>query len=161
VSLDASSQRFLSFGTMVVPSNDSFFGNANPPLLPLFDGTGNFMGSQSWTFTGANVWDAGTEVNDPLDGGVFVSGINGALGTDEGGVIHLQAIDGLDNVIGLPNGAGLTTGRALGNDGFLRISVAAVPEPGTYGILAALFLGGLALLQRARSRRHPAESELA
>src|SRR2546430_343166 len=71
LNIDPLQQRYLSFGTMVVPSNDSFFGNADPLFAQLFDVSGNFLGLQSWTLTGANVWDAGSEVNSPLNGGVF------------------------------------------------------------------------------------------
>ncbi|HEU5078438.1 MAG TPA: spondin domain-containing protein [Opitutaceae bacterium] len=153
VSLDPLQQRYLSFGTMVVPSNDSFFANASPTFAQLFDSLGNFSGSQSWTLTGANVWDAGSEVNEPLNGAAFVQGVDAMTGTSEGGLIHQQSLDGLDNDIGLTNGAGQIVGRALTEEPFLRISVTAVPEPSTYGVIAmgVLLLGAAA--RRFRSAK--------
>lgn len=137
VSLDGMAQRYLSFGTMVVPSNDSFFGNASSTFAPLFDAFGSFLGNQTWTLTGTNVWDAGTEVNNPTDGAAFLFGVDASTGTSEGGLVHLQSLNGLDNDIGLTNGAGLLVGQALTRDPFLQISVTAVPEPSTYGLLGA------------------------
>lgn len=152
VNLDPMSQRYLSFGTMVVPSNDSFFANPNPLFAQLFDGMGNFAGTQSWTLTGASVWDAGTEVNDPMNGGVFVAGADPMAGDVEGGLIHLQPRNGLDNTIGITTGADTVIGRGLGTDAFMRISVTAVPEPSTYGLVGACALAGLALIRRKKSR---------
>jgi hypothetical protein len=153
VNIDPLQNRYLSFGTMVVPSNDSFFANADPLFAQLFDASGSFLGAQSWTLTGANVWDAGTEVNSPLNGGVFVAGVDGTLGSNEGGVIHLQPSNGLDNVIGLTNGAGTVIGQGLTSNPFLRITVSAVPEPSTYGIIGGVLLLGLIGLRRAKARQ--------
>lgn len=138
--LDAWQQRYLSFGAMIVPSNDTFVANANPTAFALFDGSGHFLGRQSWTLIGTNAWDSGTEVNSPTDGAAFVAGVDAMLGAVEGGVIHGQPATDLDNVIGLMTPAGTTIGQALGGDPLLRISVTPVPEPGTYGILAGLLL---------------------
>jgi PEP-CTERM motif/Spondin_N len=156
VNLDPTTQRFLSFGTMVVPSNDSFFANANPTLLQLFDDSGAFLGAHTWSLTGLNVWDAGTEVNHPLLGAAFVAGVDATLGESEGGTIQLQSLHGLDDSIGLTTPAGTVIGRALGEDAFLRISVAPVPEPSTYGMIGALGLVGLAVVRR-RTRKTTAK----
>lgn len=155
VSLDPLQQRYLSFGTMVVPSNDSFFANASPTFAQLFDASGNFLGAQTWTLTGANVWDAGTEVNNPLNGAAFIQGVDATAGTTEGGVIHLQPLNGLDNDIGLTNGAGQIVGQALTDAPFLRLSVTPVPEPATYGAWA----GALLLIGAIARRFRPSRSE--
>ncbi|PTY08055.1 hypothetical protein DB347_00250 [Opitutaceae bacterium EW11] len=149
--LDPGLQRYLSFGAMVVPSNDSFIANANPLAMALFDGMGNFLGSQSWTFTGASVWDAGTEVNSPSNGAAFIAGVDATLGEDEKGTIHLQPLNGLDADLGQTTPAGTVIGRALTTDPLFRIQVTPVPEPGTYGLLGALALGAL-MLARSRGR---------
>lgn len=153
LNLNSTTQRYLSFGTMVVPSNDSFFANASPTFAPLFDAMGNFLGNQTWTLSGANVWDAGTEVNTPTNGAAFIFGVDATTGTSEGGVVHLQSLNGLDNDIGLTNGAGLLVGQALTRDPFLQISVTAVPEPSTYGLFGALGILGVVGLRRIRNRR--------
>ncbi|MGK0190316.1 MAG: hypothetical protein ACI9R3_006139 [Verrucomicrobiales bacterium] len=57
--------RYLSFASMVIPSNDAFIGNGDPMAYPLFDDAGNFTGS-SFLRLGTQVYDAGTELNDEL-----------------------------------------------------------------------------------------------
>lgn len=149
--LDAAEQRYLSYGAMVVPSNDTFVANGNPTALALFDGAGHFLGRQSWTLTGADTWDSGTEVNSPTDGAAFVAGVDAMLGTVEGGVIHAQSLTALDNTIGLMTPAGTTIGQGLSTAPLLRISVTPVPEPGTYGLAAALALATVVLWRRRRT----------
>ena len=63
VDLDLSANdRFLSFGTMIIPSNDSFFGNDSGQAYQLLDSSGNFSGNFVLEFSLADLWDAGTEV---------------------------------------------------------------------------------------------------
>ncbi len=56
-------QRFFSFASMVIPSNDAFIGNDNPTAYQVFDEDGNFTGPLSILVFGNEVWDAGTEAN--------------------------------------------------------------------------------------------------
>jgi hypothetical protein len=65
--LTASQNRYMSFASMVVPSNDAFIGNHNPWAIELFDAAGNFKGKQVITVPGSMVWDAGTELNTEMD----------------------------------------------------------------------------------------------
>jgi hypothetical protein len=65
--LTASQNRYMSFASMVVPSNDAFIGNHNPWAIELFDAAGKFKGKQIITVPGSMVWDAGTELNNELD----------------------------------------------------------------------------------------------
>lgn len=61
--------QYLSFASMVIPSNDAFIGNDDPQLLDLFDGNGNLIqrtGAGAFIVSGSQVWDAGTEVNDEI-----------------------------------------------------------------------------------------------
>ena len=59
--------RYLSFASMVVPSNDAFIANHDPKAIELFDATGTFKGKQIYTILGSMVWDAGTELNTEMD----------------------------------------------------------------------------------------------
>ncbi len=57
--------RYLSYASMVLPSNDFCISNGNPAAHPIFDENGNFI-AQSFFVTGAEALDAGTEVNDEI-----------------------------------------------------------------------------------------------
>lgn len=73
ITIDASSldelSQYLSYASMVIPSNDAFVGNDDPQQLDLFDESGNLIarvGDGAFIVTGDQVWDAGTEVNDEI-----------------------------------------------------------------------------------------------
>jgi hypothetical protein len=65
--LSPAQNRYMSFASMVVPSNDAFIGNHNPWAIELFDAAGAFKGKQIITVLGSMVWDAGTELNTEMD----------------------------------------------------------------------------------------------
>lgn len=104
---DSNINRFFSYASMIIPSNDAFVANLDPRGFQLFDANGNFQGARSFTITGKNVWDAGTEVNDASGGAAFST--EGGTSVDENGVIRMH--DGLDDFIG----TGLPTGATLGS----------------------------------------------
>ena len=56
---------YLTYASMILPSNDAFIGNNDPFAIEVFDNAGNFLGPD-FTVTGARVWDAGTEDNDEI-----------------------------------------------------------------------------------------------
>jgi len=157
-SLDPMTQRYLSWGSMVVPSNDTFLANENPMAAQLFDSMGNFAGVQSWTIFGSQLWDSGTEVNDPANGPAFLAGSNAALGAAENGVVHVQPLNGLDSFIGQTTAAGTVLGETLNPHPLFRISIAPVPEPSTYGLMASAGLLALVALRGRRFRRKNAPS---
>ncbi|MEL6896391.1 MAG: spondin domain-containing protein, partial [Planctomycetota bacterium] len=97
--------RYFSFASMVIPSNDAFIANLNGRQYPVFDSLGNFSGPLTITVYGRDIWDAGTEVNDPAGGAAFSTG--GGEGVDENGQIRRH--EGLDDFIG----TGLPTGENL------------------------------------------------
>ena len=65
--LDANSpqDRYLSFASMVIPSNDAFVGNSDPKAYPIFDDEGNLLRDRI-IISDLRVYDAGTEVNDEI-----------------------------------------------------------------------------------------------
>lgn len=63
--VDPSVDRYFSYASMVLPSNDAFIANANPKASELFNAQGAFVGN-SFVVSGTQVRDAGTEVNDEL-----------------------------------------------------------------------------------------------
>ncbi|WP_372899419.1 spondin domain-containing protein, partial [Stieleria sp.] len=71
VILDPSDNRYFSFASMVIPSNDAFIGNEDPASFPLFGADGNFNGTVDVIVAGASVWDAGTEVNSEMNAAFF------------------------------------------------------------------------------------------
>lgn len=97
--------RYFSYASMIIPSNDAFLANLNLREVQLFDTQGKFRGRQTINIFGRNVWDAGTELNRVSGGAVFST--EGGTGVNETGVIHAHA--GLDDFIG----SGLPTGSTL------------------------------------------------
>lgn len=58
--------RYFSYASMVLPSNDAFIANGNPMAHRVFDNTGNFVGTDFFVAGPGAVNDAGTEANDEL-----------------------------------------------------------------------------------------------
>lgn len=149
--LDPVANRYFSFASMVIPSNDAFIGNANS--IEIFDANGNFLGLDLSIF-GSDVYDSGTEENNGM--GAAFSPLGGTA-TDTAELIAQHT--GLGPLLGTMNAAGDFVGTAANNFaeadftqmGFevARISVASVPEPGTMGLLGCSLL----VLMRARSKR--------
>jgi hypothetical protein len=140
--LDTSTNRYFSYGAMVVPSNDMFIGNDNPIGFALFDAAGNFL-NPIITLHGGSVWDAGTEVNAPF-GAAFLAGQNGGAHTAENGLITTSA--GFSPYANLLTAAGYSFADLPGADTpIARITFEIVPTPG-----AALGLAGLATLRRRK-----------
>jgi len=127
---DLAAQRFFSYASMVIPSNDAFIGNDDPLAFELFDALGVFVGPSSVDVLGSHIYDAGTEVNDTM-GAAFST--LGGVSSDEGGVVHLHT--GLDNFVGTGTPAGII-GSAPGRDDVVaRIRFTIVPEPASLGLL--------------------------
>jgi len=58
--VDPSVNRFFTFASMVIPSNDLFIGNDDPLEYQILDASGNLLIS-SILQTGAEIWDANSE----------------------------------------------------------------------------------------------------
>jgi hypothetical protein len=148
-------QRFLTYLSMIVPSNDQFIGNGDPLAFEIFQSDGTFNGPTVIEVTGLNSYDAGTEINDPADGPAFVLGVDATLGTPENGVIT-QGVFSLDPFLGLETPAGIISRPLdivddLGGSEIARITVSQVPLPAAAPFLATA-LGGLALVRLRRRR---------
>lgn len=103
---------YLSYASMVLPSNDAFVGNDFSLAIKLFDDHGNLIrrvGGETIIVAGAQVWDAGTEVNDEApENTAGLSQATPNTGTDENDVIVAHAgHQGSDN-LGGPIGNVLT-----------------------------------------------------
>jgi hypothetical protein len=141
--------RFFTFGTMVVPSNDHFLGNDNPQAFEVFDAAGNLV-LPTISQTIGQIWDAGSETED-IANGAFIVGATNANRVNENGVVEFNFAD-LATFDGVATPAGYnfdfdTLGNAGPSAEILRISFAVVPEPASMGLVAA---SGLGLLRRRR-----------
>lgn len=151
-SVDPVSNRFFSYASMVIPSNDAFIANGNPLAHALFDSSGNFIGAD-FIVLGSSVLDAGTEVNDEIPGNTaFFGQASPDTGTTENGVVAIHA--GF-----LPVGSGgiLASSQFAGADflasGYQIARITVTPEPTTgVLILAATTLWGVAR-RRGAARR--------
>ncbi|MFK7769828.1 MAG: spondin domain-containing protein [Mariniblastus sp.] len=141
--LDAT-ERYLSFASMVIPSNDGFFGNDDAMGIEVLDAGGNFVFGSPLEFTFAELWDSGTELNDG-QGAAFSA--NGGTSTDTTDAIALHA--GLGNFDGTGTAAGTTInfGNASASPAF-RLTIAAVPEPNSLVVVGLLGMVGLARRNR-------------
>jgi hypothetical protein len=145
--VDTAVNRYFTFASMVVPSNDFFIGNDSPTRHELFDAAGNLIVS-SIPQLARQIWDAGSEVFDPA-AAAFVG--NNGLRAPQNSVVafnfaELAAFDGLNTAAGYTFGSQLTA-----NTEVYRISfeVSPVPEPASY----AMLLAGLAAVGSIARRR--------
>jgi len=143
--VDPSVNRFFTFGSMVVPSNDHFIGNDDPTEYMLFNAAGELNISSISQF-GSEIWDNGSETEDPANAAFLVGGINDNR-TLQNGVVNFN-FDRLDTFNGLTTAAGYTFDRQIGaNDEIYRITFEVVPTPGAAAVLG---LGGLLAARRRR-----------
>lgn len=85
--LDPESDRYFSYASMIIPSNDAFIANGNPFAHQLFDDDGDFVGT-SFVVSGDESNDAGTEVNDEIaSNSAFLNQGAPNVGVAENGVV--------------------------------------------------------------------------
>ncbi|HED54288.1 MAG TPA: hypothetical protein ENJ00_08820 [Phycisphaerales bacterium] len=148
---DPAVNRYLSFASMVVPSNDLFVGNDDPTAYMLFDNAGTFAGPLVIEIYGRDVRDNGTEVNSATNDAAFSTNDGQALPesaairpffTDAGDTDYLNSFIGSTTA----NGATINSVFAE-NDLIARITINAVPAPGTVALFSSC---GLLALRRRR-----------
>lgn len=145
VNVDPTTGRFLSFLSMVIPSNDAFIGNDNAMAYEVFNADGTWAGLGPIDVSLGDIWDAGTEVNDN-QGAAFNAA--GGIATDEGGTISL--LSDLSVLYGQGTADGTTTGQSF-NASLATIRVSAVPVPASLALLGSVMaMGGFAGYRRTK-----------
>ena len=139
--VDPMTDRFFSFLSMIIPSNDLFVGNGNQLANQIFDTAGNFTGGSIF-LTLANIYDGGTEENNNL-GAAF----NGRGGNPTDTMNGVQLVGDISFLLGEPTAVGGTV-SSIGTD-VLRIDISVVPVPAALPLL----LGGIGALGLLRRRR--------
>ena len=160
IEVDGSTNRYFTFLSMLVPSNDTFLGNDDPLAYSLFDAGGGFLGDRVIEVTADLLWDAGTEVNDLLGGPAFVLGQDANAGADENGVIHaaesFAGFAGASTPLGVLNGDLIDFGADRSAFSVATITIrevtAPVPLPASslLGLGGLLSLGGLGIVRKRR-----------
>ena len=114
LNLDPSVNTYLSYATMVIPSNDAFLANGDPQAFEIFDENGQLLTSRH-VFSNQRVRDAGTEVNSELEA-AFLNQTGPDAGETEGGTVQVHpGFNGSNalpdaspvNILGGESGAGL------------------------------------------------------
>lgn len=147
IAVDKTTERFFSFLSMVIPSNDNFIGNADATAYALFDLAGAFTNLGRINVYGGDVWDSGTEVNNNI-GAAFNTA--GGVDTDEGGVVSLQA--SLAGLLGQATPDGTIIGSVPASDALLAtIEISAVPLPAAFPMFL-VGIGALGLIGRRRTK---------
>jgi MYXO-CTERM domain-containing protein len=149
--VDSSVNRFFTFGAMVIPSNDLFIGNDSPTRFQLFDANGN-LALTSINQKGRDIWNAGSEVADPLNA-AFVVGGNNDLRRPENGVVEFSFSE-LSVFNGVTTRGGYVFDTQITNDSDIyRITFAAQPVPAPpAAVLGALGFAVLGFVRRRRNR---------
>jgi len=143
--VDPSINRYFSFGSMVVPSNDHWIANDSPTQYLLFNAAGQ-LNISSISQRAFQIYDNGSEIEDPANAAFLVGGVN-ANRIAENGVVDFN-FSRLDTFNGLTTTAGYTFQRQFGAlDEVYRISFEVIPSPGAAAVLG---MGGLLAARRRR-----------
>lgn len=100
-------QRYFSYASMVIPSNDYWYANGSPLAHPIFDDAGSFV-AQDFIVSQENVLDAGTEFNDelPENTAFFGQQAPDTGVTEDGVILDFRDADGNPQLSFMPRGAG-------------------------------------------------------
>lgn len=142
---DSANDRFFSYASMLIPTNDAFIGNNNPFAFEIFDAAGNFNGPVTFEIFAGNVWDSGTEVNDGA-GAPF--NVAGGTSSTENLFVRIHPGLGVYDGINTPAGTTIDSAGFTGGTPIARFTISAVPEPGSIVVLGLASAVGLALRRR-------------
>ena len=138
--------RYFSFASMIIPSNDAFFGNEDPFAYELFDADGNFTGPITIDIFGSDIYDSGTEVNDGQGAAGFSLGLNGdgGISTDDLSSTVAPHPDLLENILGFQTAAGTVVGDPLTlEEPIARITIDLGASINTVAAVGPLFNGSV------------------
>ena len=148
---NAAAYRYASFASMIIPSNDGFFGNEDPLAYEIFDENGNPTGDIEITIYGQDIYDSGTEVNDALGAAGFSLGPTGEDGgestDDPTGVVGIHP-DLFDNIVGIQTAAGTTVGSdgsggIAPDEAVARITISVGESINTQSAVGPIFEGSI------------------
>ncbi len=151
--------RYLSYASMVIPSNDFCISNGSPVAHELFNDQGEFV-AQSFFVSGTETLDAGTEVNDEVPANTAFFGQSAPnTGIDEGGNIGTLGsdINGITGFLSRGSGGILDDNRFSESDfsqngySFLKVKFTAAPAI-TENLLFSTFLLGKNEVPRVNTR---------
>lgn len=156
IDLDPAAHRHVRFAAMVLPSNDSFYGNDDPRQFEVFDSQGRFVPQDIW-LTKRDWWDAGSEFNDksPTGGGAYIMGSNPAEGLDSRGTITPFAELTFYNGAILPSGEVFETLPQDTEEFEPMVRITIVPEPSARAMWGGILLAWFGFIQRFNSSRVP------
>ncbi len=124
---DATVNRYFSYASMVIPSNDLFVATSVPTTHEIFDSGGIYQGPLTIEIFGRDVVDAGTEVNDIMGGAAF-SAIGGEPTDEMSPLADIYATDPgaeyLQSIVGTATATGQTVESFFGPDDLVaRITI--------------------------------------
>ena len=151
--VDTNVNRFFTFASMVIPSNDLFIGNDNPAAFQILDNAGNLLISQI-NQTASQIWDANSEVAIAANAAFVQGGVNANRVAENG----LVAFDRSELAVfnGLTTGAGYVFNdsslTATTNIAQISFSVTPVPEPSSLALMGGLI--GIGVVVRRFRKKH-------
>lgn len=150
---DPTVNRYFSYASMVIPSNDLYVANDNPMAHEMFDASGQFRGPMEIFIFGRHVNDNGTEVNNAYGDAAF--SLNGGQAMPEYNEIRAfftqpGDVEYLESFLGTMTASGDTITSIFGADDLIAtIRIEQVPAPAS---AAMLLMSGLTVFGRRRRR---------